>query len=72
MDKKILDRITDDQKSLKDLPNQTLISNMDLLTQEFEMVKENLINQTKYLDYIEILYNNILKEFQSRNDASTR
>jgi hypothetical protein len=39
---------------------------MDILTTDFELTKENIINLTMYLDKLEELYNNTLKEFQSR------
>ena len=39
---------------------------MDILTTEFDLTKENIINLTMYLDKLEELYNNTLKEFQSR------
>jgi hypothetical protein len=39
---------------------------MDKLTEDFEMTKQNIINLTHYLDKVEELYENILKEFQLR------
>ena len=39
---------------------------MDKLTNDFEMTKTNILNLTLYLDKVEELYNNILKEYQSR------
>ena len=66
MDKEKYDKIIEEQKNLKNLPNQKLIEFMDLLSTEFDETKKILINQTIYLDNLEILYNNFLKEFQSR------
>ena len=39
---------------------------MDKLSTEFELTKENIIGLTVYLDKIEEVYNNTLKEFKSR------
>jgi hypothetical protein len=39
---------------------------MDKLSTDFETIKQSIIQQTIYLDEVELLYNNILKEFQSR------
>lgn len=66
MEKEKFDNLIEEQKNLKNLPNQKLIESMDLLSNEFEETKKILINQTMYLDNLELLYNNILKEFQSR------
>ena len=39
---------------------------MDKLTTEFDLTKDNIIKSTLYLDKVEELYNNMLKEYQSR------
>ena len=59
-------KIIEEQKDLKNLPNNNLIQMMDLLSLEFEEVKKNLISMTFHLDKVEELYNNSLKEFQNR------
>jgi len=66
MTKEELQEIIDSQKDLKNLPNSTLISYMDLLTQDFDDTKEKIISMTYYLDKVEELYNNILSEYQNR------
>jgi hypothetical protein len=66
MTKEEFNFITDQQKSLKDLPNSKLTEFMDKLSLDFEKVKKNIIDQTIYLDKLEELYNNTLKEYQSR------
>jgi phage terminase Nu1 subunit (DNA packaging protein) len=66
MTKQELEQIIDSQKDLKNLPNSTLISQMDLLTQDFDDTKEKIISMTYYLDKVEELYNNILSEYQNR------
>ena len=66
MNKEEFENIIKLQKELKDQPNSKLIEVMDILSTEFDMVKDNIINTTLYLDKVEELYNNILKEFESR------
>jgi hypothetical protein len=67
MKRKILEDITSNQTELKHLPNVKLEEMMDFLSQEFDETKEHIIKMSYYLDNIEILYNNILNEHQSRN-----
>ena len=66
MNKEEFENIVKLQKELKDQPNSKLIEVMDTLSTEFDMIKENIINSTLYLDKVEELYNNTLKEFESR------
>ena len=66
MKKEELDKIINEQSNLKNLPNAELIKFMEMLTDDFESTKENIINLTFYLDKVEELYNSILKEYQSR------
>lgn len=66
MTKEELQEIIDSQKDLSNLPNGNLINHMDKLTTDFESTKESIIKLTYYLDTIEELYNNILKEYQNR------
>jgi hypothetical protein len=66
MTKEELQQIIDSQKDLKNLPNANLISQMDLLTKDFDDTKEKIIAMTYYLDKVEELYNNILSEYQNR------
>lgn len=66
MKKEEFENIINEQPNLKNLPNNKLIEMMDLLTNDFESTKENIINSTRYLDKLEELYNNTLKVFQER------
>jgi hypothetical protein len=66
MKKEEFEKIIELQKQLKDQPNSKLIEVMEKLTSEFDYTKENIINSTIYLDKVEELYNNILKEYESR------
>jgi hypothetical protein len=67
MTKQELENIITEQQNLKNLPNNKLIEFMDKLSADFEITKQNIINTTIFLDKLEELYNNTLKEFQSRN-----
>jgi hypothetical protein len=66
MKKEEFENIVNLQNNLKEQPNSKLIEAMDILTTEFDLTKENIINLTMYLDKLEELYNNTLNEFQSR------
>jgi len=66
MTKDEFNKIIEDQKDLKNLPNNNLVIMMDLLSLEFEEVKKNIISMTYHLDKLEELYDNSLKEYQSR------
>lgn len=66
MTREELTKISEKQKNLKDLPNNELVEMMDVLSNEFELTKDSIIKMTYYIDNIEYLYNNILKEFQNR------
>jgi hypothetical protein len=66
MKKEEFENIIELQKELKDQPNSKLIEVMEKLTTEFDLTKESIINSTIYLDKVEELYNNILKEYESR------
>lgn len=66
MTKQELENIIIQQQNLKNLPNTKLVEFMDKLSVEFEITKQNIINTTIYLDKLEELYNNTLKEYQTR------
>ena len=66
MNKEEFENIIKLQKELKDQPNSKLIEVMERLTTEFDLTKESIINSTIYLDKVEELYNNVLKEYESR------
>jgi hypothetical protein len=53
---------------IKEQSNLKLVEFMDLLSSDFEVTKENIINSTRYLDKVEELYNNTLKVYQERNN----
>jgi hypothetical protein len=68
MTKEEFDNILSEQKNIKNIPNSKLIEYMDIVTEDFETTKSNLINMSFYLDKLEELYNSMLKEYQSRNN----
>ena len=50
----------------KDRPNKDLKLAMDFIKEDFDYTKENVIKLTHHLDKLELTYNTILKEYQSR------
>lgn len=68
MEKKEYKEILGVMSQLKDVPNSKLIDYMNELTTDFEIIKSKIISLTLDLDNVEILYNNILKEYQNRNN----
>ena len=68
MEKKELDIIKQQLVNLKNLPNSKLLDYMDKLSSDFEEKKAQIINLTLELDNVELVYNNILKEYQNRNN----
>jgi hypothetical protein len=69
MNKEKFDKISNQILDVKNLPNHELVNIMDDLSFEFDKVKQNIIDMTFYLDKIELLYNNTLKEYQNRQNA---
>ena len=47
--------------------NKDLVLAMEFIKKDFELTKENLIKMTSHLDKLELTYNTLLKEYQSRN-----
>ena len=69
MKKEELEEIIKEQQNLTNLPNAKLITYMDLISEDFEVTKNNIIAGTVYLDKLELLYNNILNVFNQRGDG---
>lgn len=67
MEKKQYDIILEQAGNLKNLPNNKLLEYLDTLSVDFESKKSQIISLTIDLDNIELLYNNVLKEYQNRN-----
>lgn len=66
MERQEFENITMILGELKNLPNAKLIEMMDKLSEEFDVIKANIISSTYHLDKVEETYNKILKEFDSR------
>jgi hypothetical protein len=56
-------------KESKNIPNAKLEETMDKLTSEFETTKNTIIGMSFYLDKLEELYNNLLKEYNERTNG---
>ncbi len=54
-------------KDYKNRPNKDLIKALDLLAQDFEYTKNELLRLSKHLDKVEYTYNTLLKEYDGRN-----
>lgn len=61
-----LNKIIEETKNRKNLPNKKLIELMDLLVSEHEMIKKELVSLTYHFDKVEETYNDLLKEFETR------
>ncbi len=53
-------------KDFKNSSNKDLSFVMDFIQEDFTLTKESLIKLTHHLDKLELTYNTILKEYQSR------
>lgn len=61
------DKIKDIILNYKSLPNRDLEYGLKNLSEDFNQTKELIIKLTHHLDSLEINYNKLLKEFESRN-----
>jgi len=50
--------------------NKELVESRDILIEEFEKTKDLIINLTRHLEMVEILYNNVNKEIEKRTKWS--
>ena len=53
-------------KDYKSQSNKDLVFAMDFMKEDIEQTKETLIKLTHHLDKVELTYNTILKEYESR------
>jgi len=53
-------------KDYKSAPNRDLTFAMDFIQEDFKFTKDTLIKLTEHLDKLELTYNTILKEYESR------
>jgi hypothetical protein len=54
-------------KNYKTSSNKDLKLAMDFIQKDFDLTKETLIKLTNHLDKLELSYDTLLKEYQSRN-----
>lgn len=54
-------------KDLKNIPNAKLEETMDKISNEFDQTKNTILGLSFYLDKLEEMYNNLLKEYTDRN-----
>ena len=54
-------------KEHKTRSNKDLVVALEFVKKDFELTKESLIKMTEHLDKLEVAYNIILKEYNSRN-----
>lgn len=57
-------------KDFKSRSNKDLIFVMDFIQEDFNLSKDTLIKLTTHLDKLELTYNVILKEYESRTNGS--
>jgi hypothetical protein len=57
-------------KDYKSHSNKDLIFVMDFILEDFNLTKETLFKLSSHLDKLELTYNLILKEYQSRNNVN--
>ncbi len=66
MDKIESDKIIEIIKEHKTRPNKDLVLAMEFIKKDYELTKESLVNLSLHLDKLELSYNTILKEYESR------
>lgn len=66
MKKEEFDLISENENKLGDLTNSDLIKYMDLLSEDFDFTKNEIIKMTYYLDRVEELYNKCLDVYNTR------
>lgn len=66
MDKIESSKIVEIIKEHKTKPNKDLILALEFIKKDYELTKENIIKLSEHLDKLELSYNTILKEYESR------
>ena len=57
-------------KDYKSRSNKDLIFAMDFIQEDFNLTKDSLLKLTEHLDKLEITYNTIIKEYESRTNGA--
>jgi len=63
------ERVNKILKEINDSTNNELLFALNFLNEDYEKTKEMVINLTKHLDNIEIVYNKVLKEHEKRHNG---
>lgn len=66
MDKVESSKIVEIIKEHKSRPNKDLKLAMDFIQEDYKLTKENLIQLSHHLDKLELTYNTLFKEYESR------
>jgi hypothetical protein len=67
MDKVESTKVIEIIKDYKSRSNKDLVLVLEFVKKDYELTKESLLKLTEHLDKLEITYNTILKEYESRN-----
>lgn len=67
MDKIESTKVIEIIKDYKSRSNKDLVLVLEFVKKDYELTKESLLKLTEHLDKLEITYNTILKEYESRN-----
>ena len=70
MDKVESSKIVEIIKEHKTRSNKDLILALEFIKKDHELTKENLIKLSEHLDKLELSYNTLLKEYESRGMVS--
>lgn len=70
MTKEEFNKIKEDSKNTKELPNKDLLEILEKTSTEFEIVKNTILSLTQYMDDIENIYNLTIKEYEKRTNAT--
>ena len=57
-------------RDFKSSSNKDLTFVMDFIQEDFELTKETLLKLSEHLDKLELTYNIILKEYESRKNVT--
>ena len=60
------DKIVEIANDAVNRSNKDLVESRDILIEEFEKTKDLIIDLTRHLEMVEILYNNVNKEIEKR------
>lgn len=70
MDKIESSKIVEIIKEHKTRSNKDLVLALEFIKKDYELTKENLIKLSEHFDKLELSYNTILKEYESRGMVS--